>query len=67
MVSIKKHVCPDCGNIIERAASPGGKTTDGERIRPFEYWDFYCINEECKKVWRVPRALYEAAFGEWGE
>jgi hypothetical protein len=66
MESIKNHKCPDCGSILERAASPGGTISAGG-LHPYEYWDFYCINEDCQKVWRVPRARYEAAFGEWPE
>ena len=63
MESIKKYECPDCGKTLEQAANPGRIKGRG----PYNYWDFHCSNKECKKIWCVPRALYEAAFGEWGE
>lgn len=63
MESIKKYECPDCGKTIEQATNPGKLRNRG----PAAYWDFHCLNKECKKVWRVPRALYQTAFGFWPE
>jgi hypothetical protein len=65
MRSIKRHECPKCRSILEKSSSPGGATGSGTKKPPSTYWDFYCKNKKCKKVWRVPRALYEATFGEW--
>jgi|GEM_PF-1495318 len=67
MRSIKKHECPRCRRKLEKSPSPGGATGHGKKKPPSSYWVFYCRNKNCKKVWRVPRALYEDAFGEWGE
>jgi len=63
MEAIKKYACPDCGKAIEQAANPGKLRKRG----PCTHWDFYCSNKECGKIWRVPRALYETAFGFWPE
>lgn len=65
MGRIKKLLCPACGNLLERASSPGGAMSFGDAKPECEYWDFYCINEKCHKIWRVPRTLYEVTFGEW--
>lgn len=66
MRSIKKYECPKCRRMLEKSPSPGGATGQGKEKPQFTYWNFYCRNKNCKKVWRVSRALYEATFGEWG-
>jgi hypothetical protein len=63
MERIKKYECPDCGNQLEQAATPGKVKDDG----PYTHRDFRCTDKNCDKIWRVPRAVYEAAFGFWPE
>jgi hypothetical protein len=61
--SIKKNECPACGGTIKQDANPKRTKKRG----PFNCRDFYCQNKKCGKIWRVPRVLYEAAFGKWSE
>jgi hypothetical protein len=65
MISIKRSECPACGSLLERSMSPSGATCFGLKKQPFTYWNFYCINENCNKVWRVSKHLYKKAFGAW--
>ena len=67
MESIMKYECPTCASRLRKSMSPSGATGYGKKTQPFTHRNFYCTNEKCHKVWRVPRKLYKTAFGEWPE